>query len=80
MIPVVDALACYRLTRLVTTDRITAPLRDRVPFEVITCDWCIGQWVAFGVVAARKVAPKLWGPVALALAYSAVAGIVSENV
>jgi hypothetical protein len=37
------------------------------------------MYVAFGVVAARRVAPRLWSPVATALALSHVAGL-SANV
>lgn len=82
---VIDALATYRLTRLVTRDRITARYRDAIrgPYDggehFVDCPWCVGMWIAFGVVAARRLAPALWSPVATALAFSAVAGIVSEN-
>ncbi len=54
---VVVCLAAARLTRLVTEDTITEPLRvwasDR-PFlyELITCPWCIGFWISLGCVAA----------------------------
>lgn len=79
-----DGLACYRLTRLVTTDRITEPLRDRIdPGSTagyfVRCDWCSGMWVAAGVVAARTLAPRVWAPIATALAFSAVTGIIAEN-
>ena len=85
MIPVlvVDALAAYRLTRLVTEDRITAPLRDRVPAgwasELVGCSWCVGVWAAAGVVAARRLAPRAWTPVAEVLAVAAVVGITAET-
>jgi hypothetical protein len=79
-----DALAAYRLTRLVTQDRITAPLRDRLdrdtlPGELVRCSWCVGMWAAFGVVAARRLVPHAWAPVADALAVAAVVGLISEN-
>lgn len=87
----VDVLACYRLTRLVTTDHLTEPARDHLieAFRVagmdrmvyaMRCDWCTGMWVAFGVVAARRVAPRAWDPIARVLAFSAVTGIVATNV
>jgi hypothetical protein len=45
--------------------------------ELITCNWCTGVWVAFGVVAARRAVPALWGPVAEALAVAMVVGQVA---
>lgn len=79
-----DALAAYRVTRLVTRDRITAPVRDRfdpegVVGELIRCSWCTGVWVAAGVVAARRVAPRVWAPAAEALAVAAVVGLIADN-
>lgn len=115
---IVDALATYRLTRLVTKDQLTARLREAVIRAVytrngavttagddftdylnpdvwvdhvendpdapslaylITCPWCAGFWLAAGVVLARRWFPRLWGPVAEALALSAVAGLVAER-
>lgn len=102
MIPslVIDALATARLTRLITRDSITEPLRDEWVMEAyeragreapefgtvfdedppmaatfITCPWCVSVWVGVGVVAARRFAPALWGPIARALALSQVAGM-----
>jgi len=46
--------------------------------RLITCPWCAGMWVALGVVAARRVAPGLWRPLARALAASQVAGLVAN--
>jgi hypothetical protein len=79
---VVDALAAYRLTRLVTQDRITQPLRDRLdglPGELVRCSWCVGIYAAFGVVAARRLVPRGWAPIGDALAVAAVVGLISEN-
>jgi hypothetical protein len=44
---------------------------------LVTCRWCAGVWVAFGVVAARKLAPRPWDYVARALAASSVAGLLA---
>lgn len=44
-----------------------------------TCPWCAGMWVALGVVAARNIAPRLWGPLAKALAISACSGLVAAH-
>ena len=110
----VDVLAAYRLTRLVTTDTISDPVRDEVleriyragywkdmapPLqgwselaradeepprlaELLTCWWCAGWWVSALVVAARRLVPGWWGPVASALATSTLVGMLSrtENV
>lgn len=123
----IDALAAYRITRLITTDTITRPLRARVirfayygepgpvpqmpsaggPWtspasprarridwseweehaitdedapplaEWVTCRWCAGVWAAAGVTIARRVAPRLWSPVAVVLATSAAATLVA---
>lgn len=113
MIPtiVIDALAAYRLTRLVTADTITEPVRlalvedayhavarqlpevqagatveERVAADdedppklatLLTCRWCAGVWVAAGVMAARRLAPRQWGVVADGLAISAAAALVA---
>lgn len=84
---VIDALATYRLTRLITDDFILDPVRtrflERYPPETTkvgywaTCPWCASISVAAGVVTARMVAPKAWAPVASLLAYSAVTGNIA---
>lgn len=108
---VIDGLAAYRLTRLVTADSITEgprravvlwafrrePVRpavepgstiaetlddydfDQVPklATLVTCRWCVGVYVAFAVVAARRLAPRAWGPVAEGLALAAAAALAA---
>lgn len=92
---VIDALATFRLTRLIIEDTITAPLREKVKYQamrevdtpgmaakietLLSCPWCVGFWVACGVVTARTVAPRLWDPAARVLALSAATGIIAEN-
>lgn len=53
--------ATARLTRLVTLDTITAPIRagmirrlgpKSMWVEWIRCPWCVGLWLAFAVTAA----------------------------
>lgn len=56
MIWVLAVLACYRLTRLVTTDTITEPLRELVQHRgrvgyLVGCDWCVSVWVGVPVSA-----------------------------
>lgn len=87
---VVDALAAYRITRLLITDTILDRPRSALRqfalrhqrnmlLELIGCPWCLGAYVAAGVVAARRAAPGLWQPVACVLAFSAVTGLLSET-
>jgi hypothetical protein len=107
----VDVLAAYRLTRLVTTDTISDPFRDGLleqiyragywgdmepPLggwselarsdeeppklaELLTCWWCAGWWISAAVVAARRLVPGLWGPVARALATSTLVGLLAKS-
>ena len=93
----IDALATYRITRLLIEDEILRTPRMAIlsrlePDEGFTqpgdesklayflqCPWCMGAWVAVGVVACRAIAPRLWHPLATALALSAAAGLISEH-
>ena len=77
------ALATARITRLVTTDRITQAPRTWLQLKLdpdglwaylVTCDWCASVYAGAGVAAALA-----WGPtwtvwVLAALAFSYVAG------
>lgn len=82
----VDALAAYRLTHLITDDHLPfGPIRERVLHtdsdgliaEWMECPWCAGMWVAAAVVAARAGAPRWWAPAARVLALSAAVGLLS---
>jgi len=83
---VLNALAVFRLTRLFTRDTITAPLRGsrRVgefvihPEALFDCPWCVSFWAAILVVVATATWTD-WPYAAAVLAFSAVAGIVSER-
>lgn len=85
----VDGLAVYRLTRLLTLDSLppVRHARDKVLArwsesewsELAVCPWCLSVWLAAAVVAARAVAPRAWSPVAKVLAASAVAGWLSSR-
>jgi len=121
---VLDAFAAHRLTRLVTRDTITRPIRARIirgayehapgwiglandaPGEgvypltqtesewdsmphddddapklaaFITCPWCVGLWISFGVVVARRYASGAWDPIARALALSSAAALLAGH-
>lgn len=45
---------------------------------LVTCRWCAGFWCAALVVAARRYCPRLWAPLARALAYSAGAALLAR--
>ena len=92
---VVDALAAYRLTRLVIEDTITDDIRERIRDaarreldtpgaaakigKLLDCPWCAGFWVSLGVVVARTLAPRAWSPVARVLAVSAAVGLIATK-
>ena len=79
------ALATYRLTRLVTADRITDRLRDwcqgRGDFlaYLSTCDWCLSVWIAPWPAVAVVVWPdsRIVLAVLLALSASALTGLLA---
>jgi hypothetical protein len=82
---VVVALATYRVTRLVTADRITERLRVWVEKRgtmlgyLVTCDWCLSVWVAPAPTALALWFPgnRLVALVLVALAASGVTGLLS---
>ena len=44
---------------------------------LVTCRWCAGVWIGAGVVAARRLAPRAWQPLAEALSLAAAAALVA---
>lgn len=88
-----DATATYRLTRLLVEDDLLDEPRDAVTRwaearettlrrkvgTLVLCPWCMSMWCGLLVVALRRVAPRLWDPLAKALAYSAVTGLISSQ-
>lgn len=83
---VVVSLAAYRITRLVTTDTIFSPVRDRLlnrwgnsyATEGFTCPFCMGAWISFALVGSLAQIRSIPLPALYALAVSAVVGIVSH--
>ena len=86
----VAALATARLTRLVTRDQITHPLRRALLARVdrdgylaylLTCDWCVSVWIGAGaaVVGVRAGAWSWWWAPAVALVVSYVAGWLASK-
>jgi hypothetical protein len=85
----VDALAVYRLTRLVVEDTVSEPLREWIwknhPPDstrlgyLVTCPWCVSIYMGTAVAVARTFAPRTWSIAARALAFSAVTGITTQR-
>lgn len=85
----VGGLASYRISRLLTTDEISEPIRRKIwkkyPPETslvgyaFTCDWCISMYSAAALLALRGIAPEVSKKVETVLALSAIAGIVSSK-
>lgn len=81
----IDALVVFRLTRLLIADKISEAPRERLArvgpnaAYFTTCPWCVSWWMGCLVVAARRLAPKAWSPVAEALAFSGMAGPMIER-
>lgn len=88
---IVDALAVYRLTRLVTADGITEDFRARIDSwahtadapawrdkaaELVECRWCTSMWWALGLVLIVR-RTSWWPTIADALALSAVSTLVA---
>lgn len=85
LLTVLAVLSTYRLTRLVTADRITQGLRawvvrrNRTLGYLVTCDWCLSIWVAPLPAAGVVLFPenRLVVAVLLGLTASAVTGLLS---
>lgn len=45
---------------------------------LVTCRWCMGVWMAAGVVAARRLAPRRWEPWADMLALAALSALIAR--
>lgn len=85
----VDALAVYRLARLVTQDDILIrprtwlttrwPVKPGKPSELVVCPWCVSIWLGLAVYAFTRYVPDIWVWAAVPLALSAVAGYLSER-
>lgn len=86
---VVLALACFRATRLVTTDVVFNGLRERLwrrfPPETTmlgylsTCDWCASVWVGSALAISYTIFPSATLLASLPLALSAVTGYLAAR-
>lgn len=85
LLVLLTVLATYRLTRLVTADSISLPLRIRLesrPFigALVSCSWCLSVWLSPVVAAVAVLWPEnraVW-VVLLALSASAVTGMLAR--
>jgi len=86
----VDALATYRLVKLVRDDRITEPVRDAVeahngPPErskvtyLLNCPWCLSIYAGAALTLARRRWPVATSVVARPLALSALTGLATTH-
>lgn len=79
----VGGLAVARLTRLVTDDTITEPLRQRVAGRwpqaetFLRCPWCVSIWLAAGWAGLSALAPSVVATGGPILAWSQIAGLLA---
>lgn len=85
---VILALAVFRLSRLITTDQIFEPLRNRIwrwkdPSTqigyLLTCNWCMSIWFASLTFICYTIVPTATLLFCTILALSAIAGIISNK-
>jgi hypothetical protein len=85
----VDALASYRLVKLVRDDRIFQPVRESVldrqgPPErsnlayLVGCPWCLSFYVGAALTLCRRRWPEATEAAARTFALSALAGLASQ--
>lgn len=85
---IILVLAAYRVTRLITTDTILEPVREKIWKRfppntklgyLITCNWCTGFWVSVMFVLAYILVPEATFVVSLVLSMSALVGIIASK-
>lgn len=84
----VDALAVFRLTRLLQVDtvppmpKIRQAALDklaRTPYgDIVDCPWCLSVWVGLLVAVARRASPRVWAVASWVLASSAITGLITQ--
>jgi hypothetical protein len=83
----IDALAVFRLTKLLQNDTIPPLPALRQAYmrrygatpwgELVDCPWCLSMWLGGLALLADRVSPRVWGLVSRVLAASAVTGLLS---
>lgn len=79
---VLIGVASYRVWRLVGEDNITEPLRERLSgvwLDLVSCPWCLGSWLAFGITWGADAAVGLPHPFLVGLAAAVVVGWLGEH-
>lgn len=85
---IIDIVAVFRLTRLITRDRITDDFRNKIGEKfgmkskytyMVNCDWCISMWAAAIIFTARKTHPDIADWLSGLLTASAVVGIAADK-
>jgi Protein of unknown function (DUF1360) len=85
----VDALAAYRVVKLVRDDRIFEPVRQSVvqrngPAErsklsyLMACPWCLSFYAGAALTLSRILWPRATEAVARTCAISALTGLISQ--
>lgn len=75
-------VAAYRLWRLVGEDAISEPMREKLtgwPLKLVSCPWCLGSWIAFGLTWATDAAIGLPAPFLVGLCAATVVGFIGER-
>lgn len=82
----VDSLASFRLTRLVTADTLFDRPRGWATrrmglkaSDFLGCPWCVGMWLSAAVLTATLLWPRQWVYPALVFAFGAVAGMLGQT-
>ena len=85
---VILSLATFRLARLITTDQIFAPLRERIWSRfppntqfgyLFTCVWCTSMYTASLLVVCYTIVSTATLVFAIILALSTVAGWIGDR-
>lgn len=85
---VILALAAFRVTRVITTDTVFEPVREKIwkkfPSShgfgyLITCDWCTGFYVSIAFVVGFLLVPMVVYVVSLVLSISAIIGLLASR-
>lgn len=86
---ITDIVAVYRLTKLVTDDKLTEDIREAIFSKfppnssklgyLLSCGWCTSIWAGLIVFGLRRVSPSTADYLSSVLAASAVAGIAYDR-
>ena len=83
---VLIGLASYRLWRLIAEDTITERAREwyythtpDVIEDLVSCPFCLGSWLAFGVTWLTDATIGIQAPVLVALAAATLVGWLGSN-